>query len=153
MKVNGKSILLCDCEGTMDFDAKSLAALFDGQDVVLNTHLCRSQIENFSKAVSDGEPMIVACTQEAPLFIEVAAETGGDTPISFANIRERAGWSDEAKSALPKFMPWGNSTAPSAPTSTVVLWPAALGGWRAAQRLGQLAERCPYRFAVQLGGR
>jgi ferredoxin len=121
MKVNGKSILLCDCEGTMDFDAKSLAALFDGQDVVLNTHLCRSQIENFSKAVSDGEPMIVACTQEAPLFIEVAAETGGDTPISFANIRERAGWSDEAKSALPKIKALISEATLDAPLTTSVV--------------------------------
>jgi ferredoxin len=121
MKVNGKTVLLCDCEGTIGIDEKSLAKLFDGQDVVLNTHLCRSQIENFSKVVSDGEAMIVACTQEAPLFIDVAAETGGDTPMSFTNIRERAGWSDEAKSALPKIKALISEATLDAPLTTSVV--------------------------------
>ena len=33
----------------------------------------------------------VACTQEAPLFREVAAEKG-EAELTFTNIRERAGW-------------------------------------------------------------
>ena len=44
---------------------------------------------------------MVACTQEAPLFGELAEEKG-DQDIVFANIRERAGWSDAKKKALPK---------------------------------------------------
>ena len=53
MKLNGKEILICDCEGTMKLPEKALAKLFDG-DVVVNTHLCRAQIANFTNAVSEG---------------------------------------------------------------------------------------------------
>ena len=47
-------------------------------------------------------PLTVACTQEAALFSEVAAEGGRATPIEFADIRESAGWSSEAGKAGPK---------------------------------------------------
>jgi hypothetical protein len=62
-KLNGKNILLCDCEGTMNLDAKSLEKLFGGGKVPINTHLCRVQIANFTQALGDGEPVVVACTQ------------------------------------------------------------------------------------------
>lgn len=101
MKLNGKEILICDCEGTMKLPEKALAKLFDG-DVVVNTHLCRAQIANFTNAVSEGAPMVVACTQEAPFFVETAAEADPDISISYTNIRERAGWSHEGEKALPK---------------------------------------------------
>ena len=47
-------------------------------------------------------PITVACTQEAPLFTEVAAEMPGAGALSFVNIRETAGWSKDAKTAGPK---------------------------------------------------
>ena len=103
MKLNGKEILICDCEGTMKLPKKSLAKFFDG-DININTHLCRAQLANFTAAVSAGEPMIVACTQEAPLFVETAAEANPDLQISYTNIRERAGWSEEGDKALPKIL-------------------------------------------------
>ena len=43
----------------------------------------------------------VACTQEAPLFREVAAEKG-EADLAFTNIRERAGWCADKPAALPK---------------------------------------------------
>src|SRR3546814_194106 len=49
-----------------------------------------------------GQPVVVACTQEAPLFREIAAEDNPDAVLDFVNIREAAGWSDEAKAATPK---------------------------------------------------
>ena len=102
MKLNGKQLLICDCEGTIDLPQKELEKLFDGDEVVVNTHLCRSQIGNFTVAVEKGDPLIVACTQEAPLFVEMGAEANEETPISYTNIRERAGWSEEGDQALPK---------------------------------------------------
>ena len=65
MKLNGKQILICDCEGTIDLPKKALEKLFGTDDITVNTHLCRTQIGNFTNAVAAGEPMIVACTQEA----------------------------------------------------------------------------------------
>ncbi len=102
MKLDGKEVLLCDCEGTMKLPGKALAKLFDGEKIKINTHLCRAQIGNFSNAVSDGSPLLVACTQEAPLFVETAFDIDPDAQISYTNIRERAGWSGEGDQALAK---------------------------------------------------
>jgi heterodisulfide reductase subunit A-like polyferredoxin len=44
----------------------------------------------------------VACTQEAPLFAEVAEEAGFEGTLRFANIRETAGWSEDGARAAPK---------------------------------------------------
>jgi Pyruvate/2-oxoacid:ferredoxin oxidoreductase delta subunit len=64
-------------------------------------HLCRGEIERFSAAAAKGGDITVACTQETPVFSEVA-EQGGAAAINFANIRENAGWSKDAKAAGPK---------------------------------------------------
>ncbi len=49
-----------------------------------------------------GNDLVVACTQEAPLFGELHGELKGSGTIQFVNIRETAGWSAEAASATPK---------------------------------------------------
>lgn len=103
MEINGKTVLVCDCNGTMSIDGKALAkacGAAPGLDV--NTLLCRSQVSNLERALYAGLPVVVACTQEAPLFAEVRAEIGVDTDLTFVNIREHAGWSDEGERALPK---------------------------------------------------
>jgi len=102
MKLNGKEVLLCNCEGTMKLPEKALAKLFDDGDLNINTHLCRAQIGNLTRAVSEGSPLLVACTQEAPLFVETAFDTDPEAIISYTNIRERAGWSGEGDQALAK---------------------------------------------------
>ena len=120
MKINDKNVLVCDCEGTIKFDKKALSKVFKGMDLEINTHLCRSQIENFSKSVSEGKPMVVACTQEAPFFIEKAAEIEPSTNVSYTNIRERAGWSDDAKGSLPKIKALLTESTLDAPLATSV---------------------------------
>ena len=120
MKINDKNVLICDCEGTIKYDKKTLSKLFDGAQVEINTHLCRSQIENFSKSVAEGEPMVVACTQEAPLFIETASTIDPEAKISYTNIRERAGWSDDAKASLPKIKALLAESTLDAPLATSV---------------------------------
>ena len=60
------------------------------------------QLERFRKAAASGEPIAVACTQEAPLFSEIANEIGDGTPVTFVNIRETSGWSKDAARAGPK---------------------------------------------------
>ena len=95
MKINGKTVLLCDCEGTMSLDGAALAKACGGEgELAINNHLCRVQMERFQASLDDGAPLIVACTQEAPLFSEVAAEEAPDAALGFVNIRERAGWSE-----------------------------------------------------------
>ncbi|MGA7613518.1 MAG: 4Fe-4S ferredoxin, partial [Xanthobacteraceae bacterium] len=61
-------------------------------------HLCRAELNRFRKATGAGIPLTVGCTQEASLFTEV----GGDADLVFANVRETAGWSNDAAAAGPK---------------------------------------------------
>ncbi len=102
-KVNGKTCLICDCERTMPLDAAALTrALGLSAPPGIHTQLCRSQLDSFRAAAGDGAPMLVGCTQEAPLFDETLEEMGAETPVRYTNIRERAGWSEEASATTPK---------------------------------------------------
>ncbi|WP_096358846.1 4Fe-4S dicluster domain-containing protein [Variibacter gotjawalensis] len=65
-------------------------------------HLCRTQTDHFLSVIADGGAVTVACTQEAPLFDELAESVPSAGPITFANIREMAGWSRDAVAAGPK---------------------------------------------------
>ena len=119
MEIKGRKVLICDCEHTMTLDGKALAkacgATWDDGDQV-NTQLCRVQIDNLRAAGIGDQDLLIACTQEAPLFEETLAalvdEGGGEEDASeeddgafharYVNIRERAGWSKEADKAGPK---------------------------------------------------
>jgi hypothetical protein len=67
----------------------------------IHTELCRKEMAAFEAAARGGE-CVVACTQEAPLFAEVAEGIGAKGDLKFVNIREVAGWSAEGKHATPK---------------------------------------------------
>ena len=69
-------------------------------DVVAGHQLCRSELDRFRALVDSGAPITVGCTQEAPLFRDVATNSRSD--VNFVNLRETAGWSVEATSAGPK---------------------------------------------------
>ena len=71
-----------------------------GAEVKTAHQLCRAELDKFRSAAAAGAPLTVACTQEAALFAEVAGEGAG--AMSFANIRETAGWSADARKAGPK---------------------------------------------------
>ena len=69
--------------------------------------LCRREAPAFQRAARDGEELLVACTQERRLFLELAEQSAGapsveERPIRFVNIRETALWSRDAKAATPK---------------------------------------------------
>ncbi|MCH7931923.1 MAG: 4Fe-4S dicluster domain-containing protein [Proteobacteria bacterium] len=102
MEIKGKKFLVCDCEGTMPLDAEALAKACGGEAPKVYTQLCRSQIGEVQRAVLGETPVVVACTQEAPLFAEVKEDSNPNASLSFTNIRERAGWSDQAESASAK---------------------------------------------------
>lgn len=101
MKVGGKTVLVCSCEGTMPVDGKAVAAALGAEPPQIFHHLCRSQVGAYRDALTRGEPLLVACRQEAPLFGELADELGQDSPV-FVDIRDRAGWSEGAEKAAPK---------------------------------------------------
>lgn len=102
-------LLTCNCENTIPLDATKLAkdlALPDTPEIYSN--LCRMQIDKFEEQFtnSSGSKLIVACTQEAPLFEELADELNADmeepVEISFVNIREQAGWGSAGQKAGAK---------------------------------------------------
>jgi hypothetical protein len=52
--------------------------------------------------LTDNGKIIVACTQEAPLFAELAGEQEFGGELRFVNIRERAGWSSDTADKTAK---------------------------------------------------
>src|SRR5258708_20808043 len=91
-------ILICSCEDTMPLDKAAVERGCRGADVSTARQLCRAELEKFRAAAAGGEPLIVGCTQEAPLFSEMA----GDADVTYANLRETAGWSKDAAAAGPQ---------------------------------------------------
>jgi ferredoxin len=102
MALEGKTLKVCSCNKTMALDAKALSsALRLSQPIRVHTELCRKEVGSFQEALKE-EACVVACTQEAPLFSEIAEGAGSRTELKFINIREHAGWSAEGATATPK---------------------------------------------------
>jgi ferredoxin len=102
MSLAGKTLKVCSCNRTVALDAKALAAALK-LDAPLQVHnqLCRRDAAAYQAALGDSD-VIVACTQEAALFGELAAGAGSQARLQFVNVREQAGWSDERAKAMPK---------------------------------------------------
>src|SRR5258708_2779332 len=112
-------ILICSCEDTMPLDADAVRRGCRAH-VTTAHHLCRAEIERFRAAAAEGEPLIVGCTQEAPLFAEVAAEQPSSAALTFVNVRETAGWAADAAAAGPKMAALIAAAAEPAPDYPLV---------------------------------
>ena len=97
-----RNILICSCDDSMPLDGEAVRRVCRDFVVAESRQLCRAELEHFRKAAAGGDPTIVACTQEAPLFNEIAAEIANSGALDFVNIRETAGWSKDAKASGPK---------------------------------------------------
>ncbi len=117
--------LICDCNRTMPLEpqnpqglvatvrqalGKTPGASADGLETV-HSVLCRREAQAFQRAAvqtgREGDELLVACTQEQRLFLELNEQTEGaapvqERPIRFVNIRETGGWSRDAAQAAPK---------------------------------------------------
>ncbi len=89
--------LVCDCNRSMPLDPKEMG-------LPIHTSLCRQEVGQFLNALNEPEAIVVACTQERALFSELAtqAEKPLVAPLKFVNIREMAGWSQDASQSHPK---------------------------------------------------
>ncbi|MBT9476179.1 4Fe-4S binding protein [Polaromonas sp.] len=94
--------LICDCNQTMPLQPQTLGAALN-EPLTLHSALCRREAGAFQKAIQSGDDVVVACTQEKRLFLEVGQQTQGvRSVIKFVNIRETGGWSRDAGQASPK---------------------------------------------------
>lgn len=90
--------------------SKTPGASADGLEAA-HSVLCRREAAAFQRAAkatgASADELLVACTQESRLFLELNEQTEGaapvaERPIRFVNIRETGGWSKDAKQAMPK---------------------------------------------------
>ncbi len=108
--------------------SKTPGADAEGLDTTVHTLLCRREAPVFQRAAKEsgasGEELLVACTQESRLFLELNEQTEGaasvvERPIRFVNLRETAGWSREGARG-------GAANVLAAPSTTTTAKMAAL---------------------------
>lgn len=110
MKIADRTVLLCDCGGTMPLDGAAIASAVveagladEVTPPIIHRILCRDEIGAVRRAATDGK-CLIACTQEVQAFRKAASEAGASDALDFVNIREAAAWSVEAERATPKIV-------------------------------------------------
>lgn len=99
---DGPTVFVCSCDNTVPLDVGAIQRGLPSLTIKAAEQLCGAEREQFRNLAAAGSTVIVGCTQEAPLFSRLVNEDGGDAPLSFVNIRESAGWSDQGGNAAPK---------------------------------------------------
>lgn len=112
-------VMICTCEKTMPLDAQAIGRSCTGK-VSQSDQLCGAQLDRFRAALADGAPVTVACTQEVPLFRDVADSLTASSALTFVNIRENAGWSKNATAAAPKMAALLAAATEDAPPAALV---------------------------------
>jgi ferredoxin len=97
-----RKILICSCDDTMPLEPAAVRSACRSAEVIQGRQLCRAELDRFRDAAMSGVDLTIACTQEAPLFLDVAVQTPDAGKLGFVNIRETAGWSKDARAASPK---------------------------------------------------
>jgi ferredoxin len=111
--------------------ARALATDGGGAETV-HSLLCRREAGAFQRAARSNDELLVACTQESRLFLELAQATEGAPPVSerpirFVNIRETGGWSKDSAEALPKMAALVAAAQLPAPTPVATVSYASAG--------------------------
>ncbi len=113
-----KSLILCNCSETFDLDAEALSEATGLTCSKVHSGLCTNQTEQAAKAIATGDT-IFCCGQEQALFEELATEIDAPTP-AFLDLRDRAGWSADEASKLPKLSAFVAEAMLPAPTTKTV---------------------------------
>ena len=95
-----KTLITCDCLGTQSIDSQALS---DATGLTVKppcSALCTTQIEQAAEALGNDD-VIICCTQEARVFETLAAELEQEAP-PLLDLRNRAGWTDDTASNIPK---------------------------------------------------
>jgi ferredoxin len=86
----------------MPLDGAAIGAALGEDALPVATQLCRREVNQYLQAIDGSERIVVGCTQEEPLFRELAEMRPAAAPLRFVNLRETSGWSDEARHTTPK---------------------------------------------------
>lgn len=95
-----KTLILCNCLSSQTLDGEAISELTGLPCSGIHTELCGAQSSAADAAIRAGDA-IIACTQERDFFETLAEDAGVPSP-DFLDIRNRAGWSDDTSSSLPK---------------------------------------------------
>lgn len=108
-----KKLILCDCLGSQSIDADGVAQASGLACSRVYTSLCTAQIDAAAGAIEAGDA-IIACQQERQRFEDLAFSLDAPSP-GFVDLRDRAGWTRDTGSALPKMAALAAEAALSVP--------------------------------------
>ncbi len=89
-------LLLCSCTGSMSIDASSAQKAAGAQAVSTCEFLCKNDLGMAADALSQEGTTLIACSQQADQFDQLAEEVNAPGRLLTADIRDRAGWTDDA---------------------------------------------------------
>jgi len=113
-----KTLITCDCLGSQAVDSEGLSKTTGLEVSSPCSALCTTQIEQAAAALQAGDA-IFCCTQEARTFEALADELGVAAP-PLLDLRDRAGWSADTASKLPKMSALAaEAMLPAMPEKTV----------------------------------
>ncbi|SLN20567.1 NADH-plastoquinone oxidoreductase subunit [Roseovarius albus] len=95
-----KQLILCNCSGSQLIDLNALETATGMTCSKVHSDLCTTQTNVTAEAIASGDA-IICCQQEARIFDEIAGELDQECP-PLVDLRDRAGWSDDPRSKLPK---------------------------------------------------
>ncbi|MFS4580816.1 4Fe-4S binding protein [Phaeobacter sp. C3_T13_0] len=95
-----KQLILCDCSGTQSIDTEALSHSTGLPCSKLYSALCTDEIEQAAAALGQGDA-IICCAQEHRIFDALAEEIDSPAP-DYLDLRDRAGWTADTGSTLPK---------------------------------------------------
>lgn len=96
---------VCSCNRTMPLDAAAgdlIGKALNCETLSVSHQLCRRDLPRYLKSLGAGEEVVVGCTQEQPLFDELARERAPASAVRFVNLRESGGRGREGGTPLPK---------------------------------------------------
>jgi ferredoxin len=86
----------------MPLDGAAIGKALGEDTLPVASQLCRREVGQYLQALEGTDRIVVGCTQEEPLFRELAEMKPAVAPLRFVNLRETGGWSEEARQATPK---------------------------------------------------
>jgi len=93
---------ICNCNNTMPLDGAAIGSALGEGTLPVASQLCRREVNQYLQTLEGAERIVIACTQEEPLFRELAEMKSTVAPLRFVNLRETGGWSEEARHTTPK---------------------------------------------------